>query len=62
MDCTNYMRDEDVAMFEREFDSFVPDKVYDAHCHLLCLGIPNRWGTTVSEMSAMPNACGCSIV
>ena len=35
LDYTNLLREEDAAMFERELDSFVPDKVYDAHCHLL---------------------------
>ena len=28
------IRDEDRAFFERELASFVPDKVFDAHCHL----------------------------
>ena len=44
MDCSDYMRDEDVAMFEREFEAFVPDKVYDAHCHLLAPGDPHPLG------------------
>ena len=34
LDCTRYARDEDVAFFQRELASFVPDRVYDAHCHL----------------------------
>jgi predicted TIM-barrel fold metal-dependent hydrolase len=28
------VHDEDRAFFRRELDSFVPDRVYDAHCHL----------------------------
>ncbi len=33
LDYTRYARDEDVAFFQRELASFVPDRVYDAHCH-----------------------------
>ncbi len=41
MNCRNeFLREEDLEMFERELDSFVPDKVYDAHCHLLVPGDP----------------------
>ena len=29
----SFMREEDREFFERELDSFVPDRVFDAHCH-----------------------------
>ena len=30
---TDFVRPEDVEFFERELASFVPDRVFDAHCH-----------------------------
>ena len=28
------IRQEDIDFFERELDSFIPDRFFDAHCHL----------------------------
>ena len=28
------MREEDREFWDRELESFVPDRLYDAHCHL----------------------------
>ena len=46
------LRDEDRAFFERELASFVPDRVFDAHCHL--------WPTekTGKERPDVPPAAG----
>ena len=34
----NCCRDEDRKFFEREIASFLPDRIFDAHCHLA------KWG------------------
>ena len=31
---SQYIRPEDVEFYERELASFIPDRVFDAHCHV----------------------------
>ena len=34
VECSRFQREEDVTFFERELAGFVPEKVFDSHCHL----------------------------
>ena len=40
-DLKPYVRDEDRNFFERELSSFVPERIFDAHCHLHPPGFGN---------------------
>ena len=46
--CT-WCRDEDRAFYERELASFIPDKVFDAHCHPWCREVVERMPTRIPE-------------
>jgi predicted TIM-barrel fold metal-dependent hydrolase len=48
LDC----RDEDRAFFQRELAAFVPEKVFDAHCHLWPTGL------LAESLPSLPSACG----
>ena len=46
-------RDEDRAFFERELSSFVPERVFDAHCHLWPQGqLASRWPNVPAAVGA----------
>jgi glutamate-1-semialdehyde 2,1-aminomutase len=44
-DADSFVRDEDRRFFEQELDSFVPDSVFDAHCHI--------WNDTHTDVSGL---------
>jgi len=52
MDPSAYARPEDEEFRRRELDSFLPDKVFDAHCHLVPAG------DTVPNLGTMPPGVG----
>ncbi len=53
-DPKSYVRDEDRKFFERELATFVPDRVFDAHCHCW----PPEYDKKLSSLKPPPDGIG----